>query len=804
MLGRELSYGLRRLQQRPGFTLIALLILGLGIGANTAIFSVLDAVALRPLPYPHPERMVQVWSTAPDQGIDQVEVSYTKYRRLRESRQLAAVAVYYEDTFNLTESGSPESLHGARISRDFFDAWGIEPLLGRRILPAEDQKGGADVVLLSQGFWQRRFGSDPNIVGGVVHLEGRPFEVIGVMPEVLRFPFKDVQIWLPRPQEISLLPEPVVESGASYLQMVARLAPGVSPEAGRAEIERIARAYNKDFPGNADATFALKVVPLDEQLVGQVRSTLWLLLGAVSLVLFIACADVASLLLAQGLTRHRELAIRISVGASGEQLVRQLLVEGVLLSLLGGLLGTLLAAVGLRLLVAFQPGDLPRLDEVGLDARAFAFALAVSIFTGVLFSLAPAFQTLKTEASSQLRGSLQKPGARRRNRAQATLVVVEVALALTLLIAAGLLIASFRRLSSVDIGFNPARLMTMQISLPSTKYPEVEQQRVFFNQLLDRVRALPGVTSAALSDYLPVEGTARSMFSVEGKPPASPEEQPVAWRMVVSPGYFDTLEARFAGGHDFDAQAAPDAPMTVVVNEALARQHFAGENPVGKRLLLRADLPAEIVGVVRDIHQYGQDMKAEPQFYLPSRQMPRAVPFMQLLVRTSLPPESVAGSVRQAVRALDNEQPVADLRTMEDIIAGTLATRRLTIQLLSGFSAVALALCLLGLYGVLAHLVTTRTHEISVRMALGARPGQVLSLVVRQGLRWVISGIVLGLAAALALARVLESFLFEVSVHEPAYFVGAPVLLALVALLASWVPARRAARIAPARALKEE
>lgn len=803
MLGRELSYGLRRLRQRPGFTLIALLTLGLGIGANTAIFSVLDAVALRPLPYPDPEQMVQIWSTAPDQGVEQVEVSYPKFRRLRQSPQLAGVTVYYEDTFNLTESSNPESLHGARISRDFFDVWGIEPLLGRRILPAEDQKGGADVVLLSQGFWQRRFGSDPKAVGSVLHLEGRPFEIIGVMPEVLRFPFKDVQIWLPRPQEITLLPEAVVEGGASYLKVVARLRPGVTFDQGSAEIERIARAYNADFAGNSDSTFQLKMVPLDEELVGKVRSTLWLLLGAVGVVLVIACADVASLLLAQGLTRHRELAIRISVGASSEQLVRQMLVEGVLLSLLGGAVGLALAAGGIRLLVAFQPGNLPRLDQVGLDARTFVFALFVSVLTGVLCSLAPAFQTLKTEASSELRGTLQKPGARRRGGAQAVLVVVEVAFALMLLIAAGLLLASFRRLSAVDMGFNPAGLMAMKIALPPAKYPEIEQQRVFFTEMLDRVRALPGVTSAALTDYLPVEGTARTMFFVEGKPPASPQESPVAWRVAVSPGYFTTLGARLVKGRDFDPQAASTAPLTVIINESLAQQYFPGEAAVGKRLVL-ANIPTEIVGVVKDIHQYGQETKAEAQFYLPSRQLPRSVPFMHLLVRTSLPPENVFGSVRQTVRELDSEQPVDGLRTMEEIVAETLATRRLTIQLLTGFSAVALLLCLLGLYGVLAHLVTTRTHEISVRVALGARPGQVLSMVVRQGLRWVIFGIVLGLGAAIALSRVLESFLFEVNAHDPTYFVGAPVLLALVAIFASWIPARRASRIAPALALKEE
>jgi putative ABC transport system permease protein len=659
------------------------------------------------------------------------------------------------------------------------------------------------VVLLSQGLWQRRFARDPQIVGKTLHLEGRPYQIIGVMPEVLRFPFRDVQIWLPRPQEISLIPEAGVEAGASYLQAVARLKPGVSLEAGRAEIEQVARSYNADFAGNADATFALKVVPLNEQLVGDARSMLFLLLGGVGLILVIACADVASLLLAQGMARQRELAIRISVGASGGQLVRQMLVEGVLLSLLGGVVGLVLAAGGLRLLIALQPGNLPRLDQAGLDARALAFALGVSLLTGIVFSLAPAFQTLRTEAGSELRGSLQKVGSRRRGRAQATLVVVEVAMALTLLIAASLFLASFRRLTSVDLGFNPERLLTMKIALPPAKYPEIDQQKVFFQELLDRVRSLPGVSTAALTDYLPVEGSARSMFYVDGHPPAKPEEQPVAWRMVVSPGYFRTLEAHLVRGHDFAENTPPDAPLTIVINESLARQYFPNQDPVGQRLVLR-DTPTEIIGVVKDIHQLGLDTQSEPQFFLPSRQMPRPLPFMQLLVRTALPPESVMQAVRDTVRSIDSEQPVADLRSMEGIIAGTLAVKRLTVQLLSGFSAVALVLCLLGLYGVLAHSVSTRGHEISVRMALGARPGQVLSLVMRQGLQWVVFGIVLGLATALALGKVLEKFLFEVNAREPTFFIAAPVLLAAVALLASWVPARRAARIAPARALKDE
>jgi putative ABC transport system permease protein len=803
MLGKEISYGWRRLLQRPGFTLTALLILGLGIGANTAIFSLLDAIALRPLPYRDPGRLVQVWATAPDQGIDAIEVSYTKFRALRQSRSFAAVTVYYEDTFNLTEKGSPESLHGARISRDFFDVWGIEPVIGRRFLPAEDAKGGADVILLSQGFWQRRFARDPHVIGKILHFEGRAFEVIGVMPGVLRFPFRDVEVWLPRAQEFSLMPEAAIESGGSYLQGTARLKPGVTLDTARAEAEQISQGYDKTYPDYMDSRFHLKLVPLNEQLVGGARNALFLLLGAVGLVLVIACADMASLLLAQGLARHRELAIRIAVGASHAQLVRQMLVEGVLLSLLGGAVGLVLAYGGLRLLVAFQPENLPRLDEVSLDSRAFVFAALVSLLTGVLFSLAPALQALRTEASAQLRGSLQKPGSKRRSPAQGLLVIAEVALALTLLIGAGLLVASFRHLTSVDVGFDPQKLMAMQISLPATKYAEVERQRAFFTQLLDGVRALPGVSAAALSDFLPIAGTARSPFHLEGHPPASPKEEPLAWRMVVSPGYFQTLGARIVRGHDFDVTAMPDSPLTVMINESMAKEYFPGQEALGKRLIVR-DTPAEIIGIVKDVQQLTLDVKASSQFYISSRQIKRPTPFMQLLVRTSLPPENVTGAVRRTVLALDNEQPVGNLQTLEGLIDTTLAPRRLTVGLLSGFSAIALVLCLLGLYGVLAHTVTTRTQEISVRMALGARPGQVQSLVVGQGLRWVVSGIVIGLLAALALSRVLQSWLFEVSAHEPTWFVAAPALLAVVGFLACWLPARRASRIAPARALKEE
>jgi putative ABC transport system permease protein len=804
---QDLRYGLRRLRQSPGFTLIAVLALGLGIGANTAIFSLLDAVVLRPLPYPHPERMVQIWADSPEQGLTKAEVSVPKFRELRDSGAFASVAAYHAEDLNLTERGDPEYLQGERISREFFDVWGIEPLLGRRFSAAEDQKGGGDVVMLSEGLWRRRFGGDPGIVGRAVRLEGKPYTVVGILPEVLRFPFRDVQVWLPRAQELALIPEAIAELGAGFLDVAARLKPGTSLAAARDEVGRINGRYAERFPENHDAGFRLDLVPMGEQLVGNVRASLFLLLGAVALVLLIACADVANLLLAQGLARRKEVAIRMAMGASAGRVVRQMLAEGIVLSLLGSLTGLALAFGGLRLLVAFHP-NLPRVDQVGIDVRVLLFTLLLSLVTGVLFSLIPALQSLRTEATAQLkessRGSTVGP---RHARAQGIFVAAEVAVSLVLLIAATLLIQSFRRLSQVDLGFNPTGLLSMQIALPESKYPDRPHQRVFFEQVLERVRALPGVESAAMSDFLPVQGTAKAPFSLEGKPPASLSDQPLAWVMTVSPGYFRTLGTPLVKGHEFDPAASPESPPATVINESMARQYFPGQDPLGKRLLLgRRKL--EIVGVVRDLQQLGPDVEKTPGFFFSTRQGLSQTPFMHLLVRTSLPPAQVADSVRREVRALDPEQPVASVETLEGIVADAVAGRRMTMGLLTGFSAVALLLCALGIYGLVAHSVSARRQEIGVRMALGAQRGQVLAVVVRQGFRWVLIGLGAGLAGALAaaflLSRTLTGLLYDVSARDPLYYLGTPVLLGAIALLACYLPARRAARVEPAVTLRAE
>ncbi len=804
----DLRYGLRRLRQTPGFTLIAVLALGLGIGANTAIFSLLDAVVLRPLPYRQPERMVQVFMRFPEQGLEKTEVSVPRFRALRDSGAFASLAAYHEEDLNLTEQGDPEVLHGERISRGFFDVWATEPLLGRRFSAAEDTKGGGDVAMLSEGLWRRRFAADPGIAGKTIRLDGRPFTIVGVMPDVLRFPFREVEVWLPRAEELAQIPEDSVERGAGFLDVAGRLKPGSSLAAVAAAARRLDAQYAQGYPGNLDTSFHFQLIPLGEQLVGEARSSLALLLGAVALVLLIACADVANLLLAQGLARRKEVAIRQAMGASSARVVRQRLVEGVILSLLGSLVGLALAYGGLRLLVALHPANLPRIDQVGIDAPVLAFTLALALATGVLFSLIPALQSLRTATATaaQLRESSRGATASRaRARAQGLFVAAEVALALVLLIGSTMLLESFRRLSRVDLGFNPAGLLALQISLPKAKYPDRERERAFYNQVLERVRALPGVESAALADYLPVSGSAQAPFYVADHPPASQRDKPLAYLMVVSPGFFRTLQTPLVKGRDFDPTTPPDAPSVAVINEAMARQHFPGVDPVGKRFVL-GRREVEVLGVAHDIQQLGPDVAKAPAFFFSERQGVGALPmpFMNLLVRTALPPSRIADSVRREVLAVDPEQPVANVQTMEGVVADAVAGRRLMMSLLTGFSAVALILCALGIYGLVAHSVSARRQEIGVRLALGAQRPQVLKQVVRQGFRWVLIGLAAGLAASLLLSRTLTGLLYSVSAHDPLYYLLAPLLLGAIALLACYLPAQRASRVEPAIILREE
>ncbi|HZF11548.1 MAG TPA: ABC transporter permease [Thermoanaerobaculia bacterium] len=811
MLLQDFGFGIRRLWKEPGFTLIALLALALGIGANTAIFSLLNAVALQPLPYRDSGHMVAVWGSSPAQGIPEIQISFTQFRALSEQAgSFAALTAYIEEPMSLQERGDPLSLNGIRITSGFFDVWGVEPILGHRFSVAEDKKGGANVVLLSEGLWRRRYDASRGILGRALQIDGKSYTVVGIMPNVLRFPFSKVDLWVPRPNEIAFLPEPAIEGGSGYLRGAGRLRPGVSLASAGAEAERVSERYAKQFPSNVDVAFRPKLRLMNDQLVGPQRVALLLLLGAVFFVLLIACADVGSLLLAQGLARRREIAIRMAIGASRGDVVRQLLAEGVVLALAGAALGVLLAHWSLRLLIAANPDNLPRLAEVRIDGRVLLFTLAVALAAGVVSSLAPALQTVRSNTKLALAegGRGTTGGSSGRRRTQAAFVVMEVALALTLLIGASLLLQSFRRLSGIELGFNPKNLMMIQISLPTAKYPDTAHQRVFFEQVLDRVRKLPGIESAGLSDFLPITGTVHAGLAFEGKPAPPINKQPLVWRLMVAPGTFHTFGARLVKGRDFSPEDPPTGPLVAIVNSALVRQFFGSEEALGKHLLMgRRHLPAEIVGIVEDMQEDSLDTRKEPEFFLSTHQArPELSPstVMEILVRTTLPPVTAAREVRDMVLAVDPEQPITDLQTMEGVISTDVASRRLTTGLLSAFSAVALALCLLGIYGVVAQTVSLRRQEIGVRMALGALPGHVVRAVAKDALTWVVAGLAVGLAAALGLSRLLASQLFEVSPTDPVYFVAAPLVLALVAFLACYLPGRRAVRIEPAITLRTD
>ncbi|MDP9120251.1 MAG: ABC transporter permease [Acidobacteriota bacterium] len=806
---QDLEYGWRRLVRQPGFTAVAVLALALGIGGTTAIWSLLDGVVLRPLPYKEPRRMVQIWATAPALGLDRTELSVPRIQALAAgAHAFAGLAASRAESFTLTDQEDPVLVQGERISDGFFDVWAIEPLLGRRFLPAEQRRGGPDVVLLSHGLWRRRYHGDPHVLGRVLRMAGKSATIVGVMPESLRYPFREIDLWAPRVDEPGVITTSSIDRGAGFLDLAARLRPGIGIAEAQAEVDAVSRRYRAESPALLDSPWDLQVVPLQEALVGDLRPSLLLLLGAIAFVLLIACADVGNLLLAQALTRRREIAIRSVMGAGRRRIVRQLLVEGVLLAVLGAAAGLVLAYWGLRLLVAANPGNLPRIETVGLDAQALALALTLSLLTGTLCALAPALQVSRLEPREALRdGDRGATGGLQRSRIQALFVVSEVALALMLMIGAGLLVQSLRNLRSVDPGFRSDHLLTLPLTLPRSKYPTTRERAHLFEELRARALAIPGIESAAVVDFPPIQGALRTHLGRLGDG-LTTERRHLVFRLVATPGYFHTLLTRMPRGHDFELHPADGAPRTAVVNRALAAQFFPGENPLGARLLVGAkEAPVEVVGVVDDIRADGLTGPAGPSLFLSSAEVTDGMdplPFANLLVRTRLPPGELAKALRTTVRAVDPEQPVGELQTMEQVIAVSIAGRRLTTSLLAGFSAIALLLSVLGVYGIVAHSVSLRRKEIGIRVALGARRGHVLATVTGRGLRLIGWGIGLGLLGAAALGRILASQLFEVSALDPLYLTTTPALLALVAVGACCLPVRQATRIAPAATLKGE
>src|SRR5919112_1750948 len=760
-LWQDLRYGLRMLLRNPGFTLVAVVALALGVGANSAIFSVINSLLLRPLPFEQPDRLVQVWETIAQRGRSEVPASFPNFADWRDQNQVFEQTVAYSDwSFNLKGAAEPERIRSAIVSPAFFPMLGVKPILGRTLLPGEDQPGKDLSVVISRRLWQRRFNSDPGVVGRGVDLNGKSFTVVGVVAGVAALPglSDETELWAPVSQGYAL-----TERRAHFLNVIARLKPDVGLEQAQAEMSRVAAALSSQYP-EANVGRGVRIVPLQEQVVGNVRPALLVLLGAVVFVLLIASTNVANMLLARAAGRQKEIAVRTALGAGRWRLVRQLLTESLLLALVGGTLGLLLALLGVDLLVTFGPSDLPRVKEVAVDGRVLAFTFAVSVLVGLIFGLVPALQSSRPMLNETLKeGGRSATGGAGRRRVRSFLVVTEVTLSLVLLVGAGLLLKSFFRLRAVNPGFNPQNILTMQLDLTGPNYQKGAQDISFHDRLLERVTALPGVEAAATASTVPIApdaGFSRLAFAVEGQTP-DPADPPVAFYNGVSPDYFRTMQIPLVQGRAFDEHDVRGAQNVAVVNETLARRYFPGSDPLGRRLTLNdptADDWATVVGVVKDTKP--RELAGEPvaEMYMPYAQQPE--PGMALMIRTAGSTDAVADAVRREVLAIDPGQPVYSVRTLPAVMSEAVATPRFRTFLLGVFAALALVLAVVGIYGVMSYAVTQRTHEFGIRMALGARSSDVLKLVVGHGMALALAGVLIGLIASFALTRVLAGPVF--------------------------------------------
>ncbi|MGI9041537.1 MAG: ABC transporter permease [Gemmatimonadales bacterium] len=795
----DIRYAPRSLRHSPGFVAAAVLTLALAIGANTAIFSVVSGVLLRPLPFPQSERLVGVWGHHPAIGRETAsQPDFLDWRAGATSFEKMGAAAQTRAT--LTGEGEPEVLRGVRATADFLPALGVVPALGRGFL-AEEESGSASVVVLGHRFWQQRLGADPGAVGRQIQLNGRGHTIVGVLPDGHEFPW-EADAWLP------LATDTVLPRRSDFLTVVGRLSPGATLARARNELRAIAGGLEEKFP-DSNTGWKVELVGLQEQVVGSIRPALLVFMGAVGLVLLIACANVANLMLARLTARDREVTIRSALGASRGRLVRQLLTESLVLALAGGALGVLLAVWGVQALRSLGPDTIPRIQEIGLDWRALTFALAVSLVTGLAFGLAPALRLTGGELQGGLReGGRGSTGGSAVRRLRGGLVLAEVALAFMLLIGAGLLLRSFDRLQRVTPGFEAEGVLTARLLLPRAKYAEDGQQIALYSQLLERLAEVPGVRAAGVVSDAPLGDSPDYIaFALEGAAAPDPNMVQDAEAFTASPGYFDALRMPLLSGRGFAAQDGPDAPPVVVINQTLARRFWPGRDPLGERITFGnpADSAAEwrtVVGVVGDIRHVSLDRQPYGQIYLPLAQQPQR--FMVIAVRSAGDPGQALGALRYTLAQLDSDLPLSEVRTMEDRIAGSLARPRVSALLLGGFAASALLLAAIGIYGVISYGVAQRTRELGIRMALGAGSTVLLRLVVIQGMAPVLAGIALGCLGAWAGGRLLQSMLFGVGANDPATFVAVAVFLTAVALAASFVPARRAARSDPMAALRAE
>jgi putative ABC transport system permease protein len=813
-LWKDFRYGLRMLRRNYGLNAIAALSLALGIGANSAIFSVVNAVQLRPLPYRDPDKLVMVFEHNLKSGRDQVRVAPNNFLDWQKNNRVFEdiAAIFTLDQRTLSGTGEPEQVECHKVSANFFPLLGVKAALGRTFARQEDapHKVGEEepphgdrVVILSYGLWQRRFGGDPAILGKTVNLDRVGHTVIGILPAGFRFMDQAADVWIP----LGLDPAKNYRAKAGrFLWVPARLKPGVTVEQARAEMKIIGEQLEQQFPA-FNSGWSANVVPMDKQVIGDIGRTLLVLLGAVGFVLLIACANVANLRLAQGAAREKEMAIRASLGAGRLRLIRLLLTENILLTVLGGALGLLLASYLVKLLVALGPSNIPRLSEIDLDSRVVVFTLCISLLAGIVSGLAPALQTSKMDLNEALKeGGRSAMSGMSSNYLRSLFVVAEFALALVLLIGAGLMIRSFLHLQAVDPGFIPQNLLTMRVQLPSPAYFEKKKRTAFFEQAIQRIGLLPGVQSASAISDIPFSGPSfYTFFMIEGlHSPADMNKQSAHIRPINS-NFFRTMGIPLRMGREFtERDITEDDANVVIINETMARRHFPNENPLGRRIRINRpeERSDEIIGVVADIKISDIESEVMPTVYWPHHRWPFA--FAAVLVRTTVDPVSLNAAVTREIHSLDPELSIADIRTMEQVLWSSVARPRFYMLLLTIFASVALLLAMMGIYGVMSYAVMQRRHEIGVRLALGAQTRDVLKLVIWHGMAMILIGVVIGLFASFVLTRFLSGLLYGVKSTDPATFVGVTLLLSAVALLACFIPAMRATRVDPMVTLKHE
>ena len=792
----DIRYSLRQLAKTPGFTLVAVLTLAFGIGATSAIFSVVNSVLLQPLPYPQPQGLMRVYEVVPQYGRFAVApATFLDWRN--QNTTFERLAVYGGSTATVDIGAGPERLTGLTASWDVFETLGVAPALGRTFRQDEDAPGKDGVVVLSHGTWQRRFGADPGVLGRTIAMSAEPAVIVGVMPPDFYFPNREVEYWRP----IALPAEPT--RGGHYLGVVGRLKPGVTPAQASIEMKSISERLALEYPDNS-ANETAEVISLHDQIVGPIRPMLITLFAAVFVVVLIACANVANLLLVRASVREKEIAIRAAMGAGRKRLVRQMLTESLVLAVAGGALGVLLAYLAITPIQTLSAGSIPRADDIALDARVLGFAFLLSVVTGIVFGLAPAWQASRAGLGAVLkeggRSSSTSGGRWMRN----ALLVAEVALSIVLLVGAALLLRSFSQITSVDPGFRADNVLAFRVALPQTTYPEAHNQIGFFDRLLDKLRSTPGIESAGMVQSLPLRGGYVLSFEVEGRPPAQPGEDYSANYRAVSPDYFSTLGIPLKRGRALVAGDTAGAPMTAVVDEAFVQKYFPGEDPIGRGIDIGngTDGFFRIVGVVGNVKYEGLDVTTDPTMYIPYAQDPFST--MWVLARTTSDPSVLIATARQTVRDVDAALPAFSITPLADVVSESVAERRFSMLLLVLFAGVALFLAAVGLYGVVSYTVSQRTHEIGLRMAIGAAPGSVMRMVVGGGMKLALLGVVLGIVAALGLANLVASMLFGVTPFDPVSYVATALVLLLVAALACFVPARRAMRVDPIIAMRQQ